>query len=202
MIILNLSNICLSYGTVKVLDGISFNIQNNDKVALVGVNGAGKSTLFKIITGDLPSESGEMYTPKALKTGYLEQNAGLESENTIWEEVLRTFDELISCEKKLVELEHSISIEKDDEKLQKLMEQYASLSEYFQRNGGFEYVSRGKGVLKGLGFSEEQFSLKISNLSGGQKTRLSLAKLLLNEPDLLMLDEPTNHLDIEAIEWL
>lgn len=202
MIILNLSNICLSYGTVKVLDGISFNIQNNDKVALVGVNGAGKSTLFKIITGDLPSESGEMYTPKALKIGYLEQNAGLESENTIWEEVLKTFEELINTEKKLVELEHSISSEKDQEKLQRLMEQYASLTEFFQRNGGFEYVSRGKGVLKGLGFSEEQFSLKISNLSGGQKTRLSLAKLLLNEPDLLMLDEPTNHLDIEAIEWL
>lgn len=202
MIILNLSNVCLSFGTDTILDGISFNIQNGDKVALVGVNGAGKSTLFKVITGSLQNDSGELYNSKGMKIGYLEQNAGLNPENTIWEEVLTTFEELISCEKKLLELEHSISTEKDEEKLSKLMEQYSSLSEYFQRNGGFEYVSRGRGVLKGLGFSEEQFSLKIANLSGGQKTRLSLAKLLLNEPDLLMLDEPTNHLDIEAIEWL
>lgn len=202
MIILNLSNVCLSFGTDTILDGISFNIQNGDKVALVGVNGAGKSTLFKVITGSLLNDSGELYNSKGMKIGYLEQNAGLSLENTIWDEVLTTFEELISCEKKLLELEHSISIEKDEEKLSKLMEQYSSLSEYFQRNGGFEYVSRGRGVLKGLGFSEEQFSLKIANLSGGQKTRLSLAKLLLNEPDLLMLDEPTNHLDIEAIEWL
>lgn len=202
MIILNLSNISLSFGTDKILDEISFNIQNGDKVALVGVNGAGKSTLFKIITGELSAESGEMYTSKGMKIGYLEQNAGLNLENTIWEEVLTTFQELINCEKKLLELEKNISTEKDEERLNKLMEQYASLSEFFQRNGGFEYISRGKGVLKGLGFTEEQFELKILNLSGGQKTRLSLAKLLLNEPDLLMLDEPTNHLDIEAIEWL
>jgi len=202
MIILNLSNICLSFGTDIILDGISFNVQNSDKVALVGVNGAGKSTLFKIITGELPSESGEMYTSKSMKIGYLEQNAGLDGENTIWDEVLTTFKELINCEKRLLDLEHSISTEKEDEKLQKLMDQYSSLSEFFQRNGGFEYISRAKGVLKGLGFIEEQFTLKIANLSGGQKTRLSLAKLLLNEPDLLMLDEPTNHLDIDAIEWL
>lgn len=202
MIILNCTDISLSFGTTVILDNVSFNVQDGEKIGLVGVNGAGKSTLFKIICGTLQPDSGSVYMSKSYKTGILEQNSGLDSSNTIWDELLATYSWLVEMENRIRSLEKSISLEKNEEVLSSMMKEYSNLSDRFAKSGGFEYNSRVRGVLKGLGFNEEQFFLKIHTLSGGQKTRLALAKLLLEEPDILLLDEPTNHLDISALEWL
>jgi len=202
MIILACNEISLSFGTDVILNKVSFNVRQGEKAGLVGVNGAGKSTLFRIITGSLQQDSGEIFMSRGLKTGYLDQNSGLESESTIWEEMLTTYSDLLSMESRLKKLEQNISLEKDEERLHSMMKEYDNLLERFKRDGGYEYNSRIKGVLRGLGFTDSQFELTIKKLSGGQKTRLALAKLLLEEPDLLLLDEPTNHLDIGASEWL
>lgn len=202
MIILALSGISLSFGTDVLLDDINFNIQLGEKVALVGVNGAGKSTLFRIITGSLRPDSGDIFLSRGARLGYLDQNSGLDTENTIWDEMLSTYSELIRMEERLKLLEKRISSEERSDSLESLMREYDNLSEKFKREGGYEYNSRVRGVLRGLGFDDSQFLLSVRALSGGQKTRLALAKLLLEEPDILMLDEPTNHLDIGALEWL
>lgn len=202
MIILSCNEISLSFGTDVILNKASFRLRQGEKAALVGVNGAGKSTLFKIITGQLQQDSGEIYMSKGLRIGYLDQYSGLESDNTIWSEMLLTYSSLISAEKRLKQLEIDISSESSQERLQSLMKEYDRLLERFSREGGYEYNSRIRGVLRGLGFEDAQFDLPVRTLSGGQKTRLALARLLLEEPDLLLLDEPTNHLDISAIEWL
>lgn len=202
MIVLGCNNISLSFGVRVILKDISFSINDTDRVGVVGVNGAGKSTLFKIITGEYQPDNGEIYTAKNSKLGYLEQNSGLDSSNTILDEVLTVYSHLIEMEARTKALEKSMSIEKDEDRLHSFMKEYSRLTEEYTRLGGFEYKSRARGVLKGLGFEENQFSLNAKNLSGGQKTRLALARLLLTEPDILLLDEPTNHLDINAIEWL
>jgi ATP-binding cassette subfamily F protein 3 len=202
IIILNCNKVSFSFGINKILNNVSFSIKNTDKVGIVGVNGAGKTTLFKIITSEYTPESGEIYTSKDLNLGYLEQNSGLDENNSVLEEVLTVYSHFIHMEARIKELEKCISTEKNEEILNSYMKEYSRLSEDFSMLGGFEYNSRAKGVLKGLGFSEDNFDLKVGKLSGGQKTRLSLSKLLLKEPDLLLLDEPTNHLDINAIEWL
>jgi ATP-binding cassette subfamily F protein 3 len=202
MIILTCNDLCLSFGTDMILNKVNFNIQMGEKAGLVGVNGAGKSTLFKIITGNLQHDSGEVFISKGLRLGYLDQNSGLESGNTIWAEMLTTYSSLTSMEARLKLLEKNISHEKDEDRIHSMVKEYDTLLERFSREGGYEYNSRIRGVLRGLGFEDSQFELQIRALSGGQKTRLALAKLLLEEPDLLLLDEPTNHLDIEAIEWL
>jgi len=202
MIVLSCSNISLSFGTNKILENISFNLQESEKVGIVGVNGAGKSTLFKIIAGTLQPDDGEVFVAKSRKIGFLEQNSGLDSSNTIWDEVMSAYSHLIEMESRMKALEESISREKDELRLESLVKEYSDLADNFSRSGGFEYNSRVKGILKGLGFTEDQFDLKISSLSGGQKTRMALAKLLLEQPDILLLDEPTNHLDIDALEWL
>lgn len=201
MIVLNLKNISLSFGTTKILENITFNIQDSEKVGLVGVNGAGKSTLFKIITGILVPDDGEIYKAKDIKTGYLEQNSGLDSAKSIWDELISTFSELIKIEHRIKQLEKEMS-STDGSALSRIMNEYDRLIETFIRDGGYEYNSRTRGILRGMGFEENQFHLKISTLSGGQKTRLALARLLLEEPDILLLDEPTNHLDITTLEWL
>ncbi|PYG87995.1 ATP-binding cassette subfamily F protein 3 [Ruminiclostridium sufflavum DSM 19573] len=202
MIVLNCNNIGFSYGTETIIKDISFSVQENDKVGLVGVNGAGKSTLFKIITGELNQEDGEVFVSKDLILGYLKQNASVNTENTLWDELLEVFKELIDMEKSIGIIERKISTAGDKDDLSSLMKEYSRLTERFSYLGGYEYNSRVRGVLRGLGFNDSEFQKKVSILSGGQKTRLALAKVLLEEPDILMLDEPTNHLDISAVEWL
>ena len=202
MIVLNCNNIGFAYGTETIIKDISFSVQENDKVGLVGVNGAGKSTFFKIITGELNQENGEVFVSKDLALGYLKQNAALNTDNTLWDELLEVFRELIDMEKAINRIEIEISNITDKEKLAALMKEYSRLSERFSYLGGYEYNSRVRGVLRGLGFDDSEFGKKVNILSGGQKTRLALAKVLLEEPDILMLDEPTNHLDISAVEWL
>ena len=202
MIVLNCNNIDFAYGTETIIKNISFSLQENDKVGLVGVNGAGKSTLFKIITGELSQENGEVFVSKGLVLGYLKQNAALNSDNTLWDELLEVFSDLIVMENSIRKTEKEISTTTDQEKLASLMKEYSRLTERFSYLGGYEYNSRIRGVLRGLGFDDSEFNNKINILSGGQKTRLALAKVLLEEPDILMLDEPTNHLDIAAVEWL
>ena len=199
---LSCNNIYLSYGTDIILGNVSFRLRQGERAGLVGVNGAGKSTLFKIIAGQLKQDSGEVFLSKDLRIGYLEQDSGLESDNTMWDEMLATFSPLISMEDRLRQLETAMSSEKEETRLSSMMKEYDVLLERFTREGGYEYNSRIRGVLKGLGFDESQFGLRIRALSGGQKTRLALARLLLEEPDLLLLDEPTNHLDIPVTEWL
>lgn len=202
MIVLNCNNIGFSYGTDTIIKNISFSLQENDKAGLVGVNGAGKSTLFKIITGELHQEEGDLFISKDLVLGYLRQNAALNTGNTLWEELLEVFDRLVSMEGTIKKIEKEISITTDQDKLDSLMKEYGKLTERFAYLGGFEYNSRIRGVLRGLGFLDSEFDSKVNILSGGQKTRLALAKVLLEEPDILLLDEPTNHLDIAAVEWL
>jgi ATP-binding cassette subfamily F protein 3 len=205
MIILSCYHIYKSFGIDSILEDISFTVDKGEKIGLIGTNGAGKSTLFKILTGQYPYDKGELYWSKDVNIGYLEQNASFESNQTVLDEVLHVFDPLIRMESELRKLEQQITKESllpSSKNLESLMESYAHQSEVFQKKNGYGYQSEIRGVLKGLGFSDEEFQQPLCQLSGGQKTRLGLAKLLLSKPDLLLLDEPTNHLDIDAIEWL
>ncbi|WZL73786.1 ABC-F family ATP-binding cassette domain-containing protein [Clostridiaceae bacterium 35-E11] len=205
MVILSCNCINKFFGVDQILQDISFAINQGEKIGLVGANGTGKSTLFKVITRQYPYDSGELYLSKNLSIGYLEQNAPLSSLCTVFDEVLHVFDDLIEMEKELRSLEQEIaqkSIAPLAEDLEQLMDLYAHKSEEFQHRNGYGYRSEIRGVLKGLGFSEEGFEQPITQLSGGQKSRVNLAKLLLKKPDILLLDEPTNHLDMEATEWL
>ena len=202
MNIISCNNITISFGTRMILENASFQIQDGEKAGFVGANGAGKSTLFKIITGTLKPDGGDIYTAKGAKTGFLEQNSGLDTGNTILEELVATYSHLIMMEGRLRDLEDRINQGAVGDILESLVKEHAATSDRYGREGGFEYNSRIKGILMGLGFGEDQFGLKVSSLSGGQKTRLALARILLQEPDILLLDEPTNHLDMGAIQWL
>ena len=199
--ILACKDISKSYGTDIVLEKISFNLEEKEKAAIVGVNGAGKTTLFKIITDKISYDDGQIYIPKGTTVGYLEQNIDIRSEKTIYEEMLSVFDSVFSLEHHLREMEAKMS-SLSDEEYSSFMEQYARLQQEFEELDGYSCKSRINGVLKGLGFAEEEYSQQVFTLSGGQKTRVFLGKLLLMRPDLLLLDEPTNHLDIESIQWL
>ena len=205
MIVLSCNNLNKSFGIDSILENVNLTVNEYDKIGIIGVNGTGKTTLFKIISGIYGYDSGDIYTSKDCEIGYLEQNTNFHSENTILEEVLEVFKDVIEMEKYLRDLEHKISEESSNTNsttLEKLMNEYSNKLEAFSDMNGYGYKSEAKGVLKGLGFSDEDMDKPISILSGGEKTRVLLGKLLLKKPTLLLLDEPTNHLDSEAIEWL
>lgn len=204
MIVLSCNNISKAYLVENILKDISFSINKGDKVGLVGPNGSGKSTLFKILIGELSKDSGDIYRPKDLKIGYLEQNTHIVSTHTVFEEAQSIFSHLFDMENELRSLEKQMSdtSNSNNENLQNLMDKYANLTDKFSALNGFGYRSEINGVLKGLGFTEEEFHKKINLLSGGQKSRMIMAKLLLQNPDIMLLDEPTNHLDLDAIQWL
>lgn len=199
--ILSCNNLKKSFGINTILENISFNIEDKEKVAIVGVNGAGKSTLFKIAIGELTADSGEFIVPKNINIGYFSQNIEIDSNKTIYDEMLTVFDYLISLENTIRKYEKEMA-GLEGKELDELMKKYSYLSHEYEQNDGYSYKSRLKGVIKGLGFSDEEFNQPINQLSGGQKTRVALGKLLLTAPNLLLLDEPTNHLDIESIQWL
>lgn len=202
MILVNANNLKKTFGDEVLFENVSFNIDLEDKIGLVGINGAGKSTLFKILTGEVSSDGGEIFKNKDLKIGYLDQYACNESDKSVYDEILTVFEDIIKIEKELDEIRGDIETEKDEEAIQRLVMRQTVLNERYEEMGGFYYKSRAKSALLGLGFAEEEFSLPVSALSGGQKTRVSLSKILLSGSNLLLLDEPTNHLDIAAVEWL
>lgn len=205
MIVLSCKNLHKSFGIDVILKDITFNINEGEKIGLIGSNGAGKSTLFKILTSQLEHDSGELFIDRSKKLGYLSQNLALESENSIYEELLSVFNNLLSMEEKLKALEIKMNEPYDasnEAYHNKIFAEYTTLTEVYANNGGYTYKGEISRVLKGLGFTEEDFNKSISILSGGQKTRVALCKLLLTSPDILLLDEPTNHLDLDAIEWL
>ena len=199
--ILSCQNISKTFGTDVILKNASFHIEDREKAAIVGINGAGKSTLLKIIVGDLEADSGEAVLSKGKTLGYLAQHQDLESENTIYEELLTVKQDVLDLERDMHTLELRMK-ELSGGELENALAQYTRLSHEFEQKNGYACKSEVSGVLKGLGFEEEDFGKQVSTLSGGQKTRVSLGKLLLSRPDLILLDEPTNHLDMNSIAWL
>jgi ATP-binding cassette subfamily F protein 3 len=205
MILLQVNQLSKYFAADLILSNIKFEIQTNDRVALVGRNGAGKSTLLKIIAGHESHDGGEIIRPKGTSIGYLAQNTGLESEKSIWDEMLGVFSHLHSMEKDLRRLEEKMSdpdILTNQTEYDRVLKEYDLLQVQFKEKGGYQYEADIRSVLHGLNFHSFDYSTKISTLSGGQKTRLALAKLLLTRPDILILDEPTNHLDIDTLSWL
>lgn len=201
MIILQANKIERSFAGEVLFDNINLQVDERDRIALVGKNGAGKSTLLKILVGEEEPTSGEINKKKDIFLSYLAQDSRFESENTIYDEMLHVFDDLRRTEKQLRQMELEMG-EKSGEDLNKLMSDYDLLSENFRQAGGFTYEADIRAILNGFKFDESMWQMKIAELSGGQNTRLALAKMLLEKPNLLVLDEPTNHLDIETIAWL
>ena len=199
--ILSCQNISKSFGTDEILNNINFHIEENEKAAVVGINGAGKSTLLKIIMNQEPPDTGAVVLAKDKTIGYLAQYQDISGHKTIYEEVLDSKKDIMEMEEKLRAMEADMNHFEGDA-LEKLLDSYHRINHEFEQLGGYAYRSEVSGILKGLGFSEEDFSHRMSELSGGQKTRVSLGKLLVTKPDVLLLDEPTNHLDIESIRWL
>ena len=199
--ILSCSNISKSFGSDTILENVSFHIEEHEKAAVVGINGAGKSTLLKIIIGELPADSGEVVVSKGKTIGYLAQHQDLESSRTIYEEVLEIKRPIIQMEERIRQLE-TLMKDAEGDALESMLSEYSRLNHQFELANGYAYKSEVTGVLKGLGFTEEEFTKPVNTLSGGQKTRVSLGRLLLSNPDIILLDEPTNHLDMESIAWL
>jgi len=200
LMMINASDIQKNFGEVVLFSGVSFNVDDNDKIGFVGSNGAGKTTLFKIITGESDYDSGSIFKSKNLRIGYLEQYACENSKKTIYDEVLESFSDIIAIEQQLEDIH--LDIECKNGNIDELVEKQNRLNDEFLRRDGAFYKSRIRSTLMGLGVKDEEFTLPVSSLSGGQKTRVSLAKILLSDSNLLLLDEPTNHLDISSVTWL
>ena len=198
MIVVSAKDLTKAYGTDVILDKVSFHINKGERVGIVGVNGAGKTTLLKMLTGQLPCESGDFFISGNTQIGYLEQDGGFDSEKTVIEEVNSIFAHFPQMEKEMEELLAGIEETHDE----RLLERYDELHEKFKNLGGYTYKSEITGILSSMAFSEDSYDKKIASLSGGEKTRLALACLLLRKPDILFLDEPTNHLDIGTLKWL
>ncbi|MCI7442690.1 MAG: ABC-F family ATP-binding cassette domain-containing protein [Clostridium sp.] len=205
MIVLSCKNISKSYGIDEILKDVTVSVNEGDKVGIIGANGEGKSTLFKILSKQIPYDDGEVFIDKNKTLGYLSQHLDLEFDNTIYDEMLTVFSDLIALENKLSDLEIKMNEPYNEENAEyhnKIFKDYTTAQELYSHRGGYTYKGEISRVLKGLGFLENDFDKEISKLSGGQKTRVALCKLLLLSPEILLLDEPTNHLDLEAIEWL
>ena len=199
--ILSCQNISKAFVENQVLKNVSFHIEDHEKAAIVGINGAGKTTLLRIIVGEMTPDDGQVVLAKDKTLGYLAQNSTVDTSHTIYEELLSVKADLLRLEEKIRECENNMKHAEGDA-LEDLMKQYSSLTHAFETGGGYIYRSELVGVLKGLGFTEDEFSKPVVTLSGGQKTRVALGRLLLQNPDLIILDEPTNHLDMNSIAWL
>lgn len=201
IMILSCNNLCKSFGTDEIISNCSFNIEDHEKAAIVGINGAGKSTLLKMIIGEIPADNGIVTIAKDKTMGYLAQHQNLDTNNTIYDELYHVRQDILDMEGRIRTMENDMK-HLTGTALDELLETYTKLTHQFDLINGYAYKSEVIGILKGLGFSEEDFSLHVNTLSGGQKTRVSLGKLLLSKPDIILLDEPTNHLDMESISWL
>lgn len=199
--ILSCSNISKAFGTEQILSNVSFHIEERERAAVVGINGAGKSTLFKIIVGDLAPDEGGAALAKGKTLGYLAQQQDISGERTIFDELMEVKRPILELEERLRALELQMKSAPEPE-LDRLLDSYSRLDHEFELQNGYAWKSEITGVLKGLGFMEDEFSKPVRELSGGQKTRVSLGKLLVSSPDIILLDEPTNHLDMESIAWL
>lgn len=199
--ILSCQNVSKAFGTEEILKKVSFHVEENEKTAIVGINGAGKSTLLKILVGELSADEGEVTIAKNTSIGYLAQYQDVSAERTIYEEVLSAKADVIGMEEQIRDFEEQMK-HCEGVELETLMERYHTFLQEFEEKGGYYYKSEVSSVLRGLGFAESEFDRKLTELSGGQKTRVSLAKLLVQKPDILLLDEPTNHLDLASINWL
>lgn len=199
---LQVENITKTYGTDVILDSVSLTASDNEKIGLIGANGAGKSTLLKIIAGDMVCDSGRILTPKDCTLGFLRQDASLEAHCTIGEYMMAAFGDLTAMEAELRAMEQKMAMDMDEEEHARLLRTYGERSEYFEKRGGFEIKTRIETVLTGMGLDKFDKAMLVDNLSGGEKTKLAMARLLTENPDVLLLDEPTNHLDFSTMQWL
>lgn len=199
---LQVENITKTYGTDIIIKNISLTASDNEKIGLIGPNGAGKSTLLRIIAGELSADEGRILTPKDARVGFLRQDSTPEEGSTIWEYMMAAFDDLTKLGDELREMEEKMAMGTSDPEYDRILKSYGEKSEYFEKRGGFEIKTRINTILTGMGFDSFDKNMKIMNLSGGEKTKLSMARLLLECPEVLLLDEPTNHLDFKTMQWL
>lgn len=202
MILISVENVKKSFGIDQVLREVTFSVQKGEKMGLIGANGSGKTTLMRILTGEQAADEGAVHMNRGLKLGYLAQIDDIAPEDTVWQAMLRVFERVLSLEERMRDMEHRMAENRDEQLALRLSDEYCRMTEEFQKLEGYAYEGEITGKLTGLGIDRLMFHRKVRTLSGGERTRLSLAKLLLQKPDVLLMDEPTNHLDLNAIEWL